>query len=68
MNDIKLFLEIMVDVLHIAYDWDINDVQVHPPPEWNLEAWTEDKQDGWVHVMDLARKAEELREGLDDGG
>lgn len=61
MDDIKEIMLLAAEALEIAGDHGIGDVQINPPPEWNLKAYEENKEDGWCNVKELATKLRELR-------
>ncbi len=44
----------------ITASWSLADVQVDPPKEWGLEAYTEDEDEGWCSTGELASKLKEL--------
>lgn len=58
--ELKKALAIASKALSIAADWNINDVQVHPPKEWDLEAYNENPEDGWCSTRELSRKLKML--------
>lgn len=66
MNDketiakLKEALKIAADALSIASDWNVNQVQVNPPKEWNLDGGDEDPEDGWCSTYELANKLRQL--------
>lgn len=53
---LKQALKIAADALSIAADWNVNQVQVNPPKEWNLSGGNEDPEDGWCSTNALAQK------------
>ena len=53
-------LRCAADALDIAADWHVENVQVSPPPSWNLPAYGEDTADGWCSTSALAAKLREL--------
>lgn len=63
-DEIKKVFIIAADGLDIAADWNVPDVQVYPPKEWNLVSYTEDVNDGWCATRELAKKLRELSEEL----
>ncbi len=58
--EVKKALEITASVLDIAADWNLIDVQVDPPKEWGLDAYMEDKDEGWCSTRELAAKLRKL--------
>ncbi len=63
-TEVKKALEIAASALDIAADWNLPDVQVNPPKEWGLDAYTEDKDDGWCSTRELAEKLRKLSSQL----
>lgn len=61
-EEVRKALLIAADALEIAGDWNVADVQVYPPEEWGLESYSENAQDGWCSVRQLAKKLRELTE------
>lgn len=61
-DEIRTALLIAADALDIAAAWNVTEVQVNPPKEWNLNAYSEDTEDGWCATRQLARKLRELAE------
>lgn len=57
---LKQALKVAADALNIASDWNVDQVQVNPPLEWDLDGGDEDPADGWCSTRDLARKLEAL--------
>ena len=55
---LKKALAVASAALNIAADWNVNEVQVHPPKEWDLDAYNENPEDGWCSY-------EEEKMGLD---
>jgi hypothetical protein len=53
-DEMKRALVVAASALRIASDWNLPDVQVHPPTEWGLEAQDEDPSDGWCSTAALA--------------
>lgn len=62
--EVKKALEIAANALNIAADWNITDVQVNPPVEWGLNAYTENEDEGWCSTRELAGKLKELAEQI----
>lgn len=60
MDEIKKALLVAADALDIASDWNVDNVQVSPPKEWNLSANGEDTADGWCSTRALAAKLREI--------
>lgn len=60
INQLKQALKIAADALDIASDWNVGQVQVNPPKEWELDGGDEDPEDGWCSTRDLARKLRQL--------
>lgn len=58
--ELKKALAIASKALSIAADWNVSDVQVHPPKEWDLEAYNENPEDGWCSTRELSRKLKML--------
>lgn len=58
--ELKKALVIASKALSIAADWNVSDVQVHPPKEWDLEAYNENPEDGWCSTRELSRKLKML--------
>lgn len=58
--EVKKALEIAASALDIAADWNLTDVQVNPPVEWGLNAYTEDEDEGWCSTRELAGKLKKL--------
>lgn len=58
-TELRKALEIAADALDIAADWNITNVQVHPPVHWQLPAYDENPEDGWVSTRALAEKLRE---------
>ncbi len=58
--EVKRALEIAASALNICADWDTEDVQVNPPKEWGLEAYTEEVSEGWCSTRELAEKLKKL--------
>lgn len=48
------------EALSIAADWNVNQVQVNPPKEWNLSGGEEDAEEGWCSTLALANKLRQL--------
>jgi hypothetical protein len=55
-------LRLAADALEIAADWNLDNVQINPPSEWELGAMGEDPADGWCSTNQLARKLREIAE------
>lgn len=53
---LKEALRVAADALSIADDWNINQVQVNPPKEWNLDGGSENPEDGWCSTSSLVKK------------
>lgn len=62
--EVKKTLEIAASALDIAANWNLTDVQVDPPVEWGLNAYTEDEDEGWCSTRELATKLKELAKQL----
>lgn len=60
IKQLKAALKVAADALSIASDWNVSQVQVHPPKEWNLDGGDEDPEDGWGSTYALAKKLEQL--------
>ena len=45
---------VAADALDIAADWNVEEVQCNPP--WELEALSENPEDGWCSTRALAKK------------
>lgn len=58
--EVKKALEIAASALDNTADWNLTDVQVNLPKEWGLDAYTEDKDEGWCSTRELAAKLKEL--------
>lgn len=58
--EVKKALEIATIALNICADWDVEDIQVDPPKEWDLGAYTEEVSEGWCSTRELASKFKEL--------
>ena len=56
ITELKKALLIASEALSIAADWNVNELQVHPPKEWNLDSYEEDTEDGWCSTRELSRK------------
>jgi hypothetical protein len=59
-TDVQQALHIAADALCIADDHNLVDVQVNPPKQWGLEAYSEDAAEGWCSTTQLARKLREI--------
>ena len=59
-TELKQALNLAADALDIASDWNLDNVQITPPPKWNLPASGEDPADGWCSTRALAQKLREL--------
>lgn len=57
---LKQALKVAAKALSIAADWSVNEVQVYPPKEWNLEAYNEDPEQGWCSIRQLSQKLNAL--------
>lgn len=53
---LKEALMIASKALSIAADWNVSDVQVNPPKNWNLESYNEDPKNGWCSTRALSNK------------
>ena len=62
-SEVRVALLIAAKALDIAADWNLDEVQVNPPPEWQLEARGEDPAEGWCSTRELAEKLRELADG-----
>lgn len=60
IKELKAALKVAADALSIAADWNVGQVQVNPPKEWNLDGGDEDPADGWCSTRDLSRKLRQL--------
>jgi hypothetical protein len=60
IKKLKEALKVAADALSIASDWNVNQVQVNPPKEWDLDGGDEDPEDGWCSTSALARKLRQL--------
>lgn len=60
IKKLKQALQVAADALDIASDWNVDQVQVNPPKEWELDGGDEDAEDGWCSTRDLARKLRQL--------
>lgn len=60
IKKLKEALKVAADALSIAADWNVNQVQVNPPKEWDLDGGGEDPEDGWCSTSALARKLRQL--------
>lgn len=60
IKKLKEALAIAADALSIASDWNVNQVQVNPPKEWDLDGGDEDPEDGWCSTSALAHKLRQL--------
>lgn len=60
IKKLKEALKVAADALSIASDWNVNQVQVNPPKEWELDGGEEDPEDGWCSTYALAKKLEQL--------
>lgn len=60
IKKLKEALKVAADALSIASDWNVNQVQVNPPKEWELDGGEEDPEDGWCSTSALAEKLEQL--------
>lgn len=57
---LKQALLLAAEALFIASDWNVNQVQINPPKEWDLDGGEEDPEDGWCSTDSLARKLRQL--------
>lgn len=57
-------LELAAKALDIADDCNLVDVQINPPKEWGLVAYSGDAADGWCSTRQLARKLREIVRAL----
>lgn len=62
--EVKKALAAISSALDICADWNFPDVQVDPPKEWGLDAYTESKDDGWCSTRELAAKLKKLAEQI----
>jgi hypothetical protein len=60
IKQLKEALRVAAKALSIASEWNLNQVQVHPPKEWDLDGGDEDPADGWCSVSALASKLKQL--------
>ena len=60
IKKLKEALNIAADALSIAADWNVNQVQVNPPKEWDLDGGEEDPEDGWCSTQSLSNKLKSL--------
>lgn len=60
IKQLKEALLIASNALSIASDWNVGQVQVNPPKEWNLDGGDEDPEEGWCSTYALAKKLEQL--------
>ena len=60
IKKLKEALKVAADALSIAADWNVNQVQVNPPKEWNLDGGDENPEEGWCSTSSLARKLRQL--------
>lgn len=64
LTEVKGVLSVAAKALDIASGLGVDEVQVNPPTEWELEAYTEDPDDGWCSTSDLADKLRSLVESI----
>ena len=66
MNDaeknqqLKQALLVAADALSIANNCNVNQVQVNPPKEWDLDGGEEDPEEGWCSTNSLVSKLRQL--------
>lgn len=60
IKKLKEALKVAADALDIASDWNVGQVQVNPPKEWDLDGGDEDAEDGWCSTRALATKLRQL--------
>lgn len=59
-GEMKRGLAVAADAVSVASDWHLEEVQISPPRNWELDAVAEDPQEGWCSTSGLARKLKEL--------
>ena len=62
VEKLRVALSVASRALDIAADWNVDEVQAHPPKGWNLEAFGEDPGEGWCSTRLLAKKLNEMSE------
>jgi hypothetical protein len=60
IKKLKEALKVAAEALSIASDWNVSQVQVNPPKEWNLDGGEEDSEQGWCSTYALAMKLRQL--------
>lgn len=60
IQQLKQALLVAAEALSIASDWNVNQVQVNPPKEWDLDGGEEDPEQGWCSTYALAIKLRQL--------
>jgi len=59
-EEMRVALRVAAEALDIAEDWHVEEVQCHPPKEWELEAYSEPAEEGWCSTTALASKLREI--------
>lgn len=60
IKKLKEALLLASKALSIAADWNVSDVQINPPKEWDLDSYNEDPEDGWCSTRELSRKLAQM--------
>lgn len=54
IKQLKAALKVAADALSIASDWNVDQMELEVPKEWDLD--DEGLEEGWYSTMDLSRK------------
>ena len=58
IKQLKQSLKVAADALSIANDWNVSEMELELPPEWNLD--NEGLEEGWCSTNELSRKLRQL--------
>lgn len=53
-------LLVAAEALEIVADWNVDDIQLDTPPEWELSSCYEEGEISWCDVGTLAKKLREI--------